>query len=214
MTYGKKFMEDKLSIGGNLKMMQGETYYQFIRFNLMEEGDDTYDDILNKKNKKNSTQFGLDLGAMYKFNKLFRVGLTGRNLNGPKFKYAGPGKFKIDPQYRLGGAFQLSNVVLLTADMDITTNESESLDGFDSRMFGLGAELRVPLLAMSLRGGMFKNLAADEGDGMVTTMGLGFQVFALKIDLATLMASDKMDIEVSESMPQRFGFSFAMSLRF
>ncbi|MEK7448040.1 MAG: conjugal transfer protein TraF [Planctomycetota bacterium] len=214
VSYAHELMDGRLTIGGNLKMMEGQTYYNFIRFNALEQGSDIYNDLLDKKNTESSTSFGVDGGAIYKFTDLLKVGLTARNINTPKFDFDGPGDYKLKPQIRAGGAIQLSNILLLAADLDITKNESQALDGYESQMIGAGLEFRVPILAISLRGGMYKDLAADEGDALVYTAGLGLHVIALDIDIAAAKSTDTFSIENSKDVPQRIGVSFSAAVRF
>ena len=209
ITYGWKFMENKLSLGGNLKMMQGETFYKFYRFDNMPEGDDLTSDITGKNNVKKTTNFGLDLGALYSLTDNMKVGLTGRNLNSPKFDWKGPGDIKLGSQLRAGVAYQFP-VVLLAADYDLNKNESDILQGYESQMYGLGAEFNLWLL--KLRAGLYKNQASKES-GSVYTFGTSLNLLLLDLDLAGAMSTDEVDIGDDE-IKERYSIGLGLSFRF
>lgn len=211
LSYGYPLIENKLSVGGNFKIMQGDTFYKFFRYDNMEEGSKLVDEITSKSHLKTSTTFGLDIGALYSLTDNLKVGLTGRNLNKPKFNWAGPGDYKLDPQLRSGVSLQLP-LVLLAADYDLTKNKSLNLDGFKSQMFDLGTEINL-IGVLKLRGGLYKNLAV-KGSGSVYTLGTGLHFIALDIDVACAMSTDKVKIGGGDDIRERYSVGLSLALRF
>lgn len=213
ISYGKSLMDDKLAIGGNLKVMEAETFYKFYRFDNLEESGDFANDITNLKNRKKSTGFGVDAGALLSLTDNLKAGLTARNINKPKFDWAGPGDYKLDPQLRAGISFKLP-FVLLAVDYDLNKNESVALDGYESQMFALGAEIDLWLLR--LRAGMYQNLASAES-GPVYTVGTSLNLLLVQLDIAAAMATDTVKIEAgsgSEEIAERYSANLALSVRF
>jgi len=201
-----------LSVGVNLKLMQGQTYYQKISYSDLEGSDKLMKDVNNKENTKSSTAFGIDVGALVSFSDVLKGGLVIRNLNSPKFAYAGKGDAELDPQIRAGVAMNLG-MLTLAADYDVTKNQSSLLQGYESQMFGLGAELSL-IGTLKLRMGTYQNMASSESSAAYT-YGLGLHVLFFDMDLAGTLANDKVQVEQSgDKLPQRAGFSAAIALRF
>jgi hypothetical protein len=214
VTYGTEVMDGKLALGGNLKLMQGETFYKFYSFDDLEEGGDFAADITDAANTEKTTTFGLDIGALYKVGERVKLGLTGRNINAPKFKWEGPGDYKLDGQYRFGASLKVP-MLLLSLDYDLNKTKSQVLEGYESQMMGLGAEINL-LGILNLRGGMSQNKAIS-GSGKVYTLGTSINLFLFKFDLAVAQATDKVEIESgsgAQEIPERAGVSFALSLRY
>lgn len=215
VSYSKDFLDiigQTLSVGANLKMMEGQTYYKYIKYQDLEGSDDLMDDIGDKANTKSSTTFGIDVGALVSFSEIVKGGLVIRNLNSPKFDYAGAGDITLDPQVRAGVAVQFG-MITLAADYDVTKNKSSLLKGYESQMFGLGAEISL-IGTLKLRFGTYQNMASSKSSPVMTA-GLGLHLLFLDLDLAGTMANDKVKIEDSgDDIPQRAGASLAIALRF
>ncbi len=214
-SYSKEFLDvigQTLSVGVNLKLMQGQTYYQEISYSDLKGSDSLMKDVNNKENTKSSTALGIDVGALVSFSDVLKGGLVIRNLNSPKFAYAGKGDAVLDPQVRAGAAMNLG-MLTLAADYDITKNKSSLLKGYESQMFGLGAEVSL-IGTLKLRMGTYQNMASAVGSS-VYTYGLGFHLLFLDLDLAGTVAKDKVQVEQSGTeLPQRAGASVAIALRF
>lgn len=201
-----------LSVGVNFKLMQGQTYYQEIKYSDLEGSDSLMKDVNNKENTKSSTAFGIDAGALVSFSDVLKGGLVIRNLNSPKFAYAGKGDAELEPQIRAGVAMNLG-MLTLAADYDVTKNQSSLLQGYESQMFGLGAEVSL-IGTLKLRMGTYQNMASSESSAAYT-YGLGLHVLFFDMDLAGTLANDKVQVEQSgDKLPQRAGFSAAIALRF
>jgi hypothetical protein len=215
VSYSKKFLDiigQSLSVGANLKIMEGQTYYKYISYDNLEGTDDLMDDVSSKENTKSSTTFGVDVGALVSFSEIVQGGLVIRNLNSPKFDYAGAGDITLDPQVRAGVAVKLG-MITLAADYDVTKNKSSLLKGYESQMFGLGAEVSL-IGTLKLRVGTYQNMASKTGSSVMTA-GLGLHLLFLDLDLAGTIANDKVQVEDSgEKIPARAGASLAIALRF
>ena len=215
LSYARPVLGEFLSVGGNIKMMEGQTYYNFIKFDELEGGSDTASDITKTENLKTSSTIGLDVGALVNLTDMIKGGLVIRNLNSPEFDFAGPGgKFKLEPQIRMGISANLIGLLRLAMDYDVTVNKSNVLNGYESQWFGIGGELDLWLL--KLRAGMQQNLASDNA-GPVMTGGLGLKLIWLQIDLAGALATDTAKLEAGsggEEIPERFSLAFQASLKF
>ncbi|MBI4833533.1 MAG: conjugal transfer protein TraF [Planctomycetes bacterium] len=214
VTYGRKLMDGKMSLGGNLKLLQGETVYKLYRFDDMEEGSDFLNELTDDNSTKKSTTFGLDVGALYKVGEMVKLGLTGRNINGPKFTWDGPGDYKLDPQYRFGASLKVP-LLLLSFDYDLNKTKSQVLEGYESQMMGLGAEINL-IGFLFLRAGMYQNKAIS-GSGKIYTLGTSINLLLFKLDLAVAQADKEVTIESgteTEEIKERYGVSFALSFRY
>lgn len=215
VSYSQEFLDvigEMLSVGANIKVMEGQTYYKYIKYSDLEGSDSLMDNVSDKENTKSSTTFGIDVGALVSFSEMFQGGLVIRNLNSPKFAYAGKGDVVLDPQVRAGVAMKLG-MLTIAADYDVTKNKSSLLKGYESQMFGLGAEVSL-IGTLKLRIGTYQNMASKVGSSVMTA-GLGFHLLFLDLDLAGTLANDKVQVEQSGTeIPQRLGLSAAVALRF
>lgn len=176
-------------LGGNLKLMKGQVGY----FDLMVARNDSETNDLFKKLKdgaKTSTNFGVDLGALWDMDRTFeglplrpRLGLVGRNLNNPKFTQPSAAtaaglssKFAVNPQVRMGLALSPFNWWHLAADMDMTKNLTP-VDGRPSRQLSLGTEVDVfnrSWINIPLRAGILRNVADNSKTMLALGAGLNF----------------------------------------
>jgi len=210
-----------LYVGGNFKFMYGMVgFAQFDVFSnedLMEGLYENYND-----NTKKSSTIGADVGALYDLKESLgmRFGMVVRNLTYPSFsqpkeaKEAGLDKYVIEPQVRIGAAYWPLNFITLSADLDLTNNKT-ALKGYDSRMFGLGAEVNIlnrSWLNLALRGGFMDNLA--ESSGSMFTAGLGLNIFHVNLDFAAAMSTKSTTIADSQKFPTSLIGSFGISVNF
>lgn len=216
ISYARPVMDNLLSIGGTIKIMEGETYYKFIQFDNMESGDDSVSGIDSKANKKTSTTFGIDAGALLSLTDSLKLGLVGRNLNKPKFAWLGPGDYAIDPQLRLGAAFKLGDTITLAADYDLTKNKTDALSKYESQVVGGGIEINL-IGSLKLRGGMYKNVASSLADP-VYTAGVGIHLIFLDVDLAVARSTGKVQIESgsggTSEIAERYSAALSIAIRF
>ena len=188
LSYGKA-LNDNLSVGGNIKLMQGRVYGTDIVVFNKDSGDiiEDYD-----KNYAESDAFGVDLGAMYRI-KRFNFGLVARNINSPEFEgptVAGK-KFNdvtLDPSVTAGAAFIPYEGFTLEFDYDITKQET-FFPGYDTQYFSAGAEWLF-LRFLALRAGAYKNMAESDV-GLVYTAGIGLDLLSVHLDLAGAYSSDE-----------------------
>lgn len=201
LTYGYAFSEN-LAIGGNLKYIKARVYDVTIDI-LNQDFGDALDDALD--NYEEDSNFGLDLGALYRVGDSFRVGLVGRNLNSPKF-----GNLKEEAQVRTGIAYQPNGVFTFAADFDLTENDVSLGSSLKSQNVGVGLEL--DLIFLQLRGGAYKNMA-ESGIGLVYTAGIGINLWLVNLDIGAAMSKDKTNID-GESIPEEVRAEFALSMLF
>lgn len=200
LSYGYAFNEH-FSLGGNLKLMVGRVYgTQLLVF-----GNDN-EDLLSKTEEQyeQTVNFGVDLGAMARF-RWVQFGLVGRNLNSPEFK--GPKitndngsttKFDdvtVKPQLQAGVAFIPFETVTIEVDCDVIKNRT-ALPGYDTQYIRAGVEWDI-LRVLALRGGVYNNLAEDD-IGLVYTLGLGLNLWAVRFDVAGAFSADTFDYDGKE----------------
>ncbi len=101
----------------------------------------------------------------------------------------------------------------MAADTDLTTNESEILEGYKSRQVGVELEW-MPFGFIALRVGGYNNMESDE-TGWVYTGGLGLRIWKLGFDVSGAMAADEQEIGAGDDRVKiREGYSFAAVLKF
>lgn len=204
LTYGHAISND-LSIGGNIKYMKARVYDTTVEvFGVDEELSDKWDQV--KDDYKEESDFGLDLGALYRVGDDFRIGLVGRNVNSPKF-----GRFKEKMQLRSGLAYKPASFILLAADLDLTENETKIGGAYKSRNVGAGVELNI-FKFLQLRGGLYKNLAEND-IGLVYTAGLGVNLWAFNLDIGASLSKDKTKVD-GDKIPEEARAEFALTMLF
>jgi len=222
VTYARELPWVKnLYVGGNVKFMYGTVgFAQFDVFSGEDLTESLYQDY--KDYTKTSTTIGVDIGALYDLKESLgaRFGMVIRNLNYPSFgqpqkaKEAGLDKYVIQPQVRVGAAYWPLKFITLSADMDVTNNKTV-LPGYQSRMFGLGAEVNIlnkSWLNLALRGGFMDNLS--ESYGSMFTAGLGLNLFHLQLDFAGAISTKSTSIGDSQKFPTSAFGSFGLSINF
>lgn len=215
-SYARSFFDDKVAIGLNLKALEGETRYRKYSMRDLEEGEKLIEDITEEKNTKRTTQFDADIGILYTPFERLSLGITAKHLASPEFDFAAESSadpIKLEPQVRLGAALRPFKSLILAADTDLTTNESEILDGYKSRQVGVGAEWK-PFGFIALRVGGYNNIESDE-TGWVYTAGLGLRIWKLGFDVSGAMAAEEQEIGSGEDREKiRERYSFAAALKF
>ena len=234
LGYGQQVIPG-LKVGGNLKVISGYTAQSGV---MVLSEDEKIKDILDKAydNKKNSTNFGIDLGVMANLSQLLdkeilwnpQFGLTARNINSPRFARPDPPsdinaaivrnwrteKYELKPQLRAGVAVNPSKRLTAAADIDVTENDT-LLDTIKSRQLALGLEFNVinhPRFTMPLRVGYNKNLSVSTVSPFYTA-GIGFNMTRFHIELAGAMSTkstkiDGKDIPNSAAGSLTIGFLF------
>ncbi|MBI3606054.1 MAG: conjugal transfer protein TraF [Nitrospirae bacterium] len=216
LTYGRSITED-FAVGGNLKFMKGKAYNVSVPVFDQKLGDQLKTAQDSPNSYKESQSFGLDLGLLYRVGGSFRIGMVGRNLNGPSFTMpsltsGGPDESLRElPQVRAGLAYQPFSFLVLAADMDMTRNDTTLAGDYKSQNVGGGLELNI-FKFLQLRGGIYKNLAQND-IGPVYTAGLGLNFWLLNLDIGAAMGSKSSQID-SSSVPNEARGEFALSMLF
>ena len=190
-----------LSIGGNLKAINGRIVDTTFAFMSNSETGDIFDDITD--NAKSSWKPALDVGFLWDVNQKYskwpmkpRFGLVVRNINSPKFDGPISGSYQLDRQIRFGLAFSPANFWHVAMDMDLTKNKT-AVDGFNSRQLALGTEINLinkKSFNLPLRLGLSKNMA--ESDSKLTyTAGTGLNFLYMHLDVSAGIGSDKTEID-------------------
>ena len=205
ITYGHA-INDRLSIGGVLKYMQAELFdYQT---DILATSGNTA--TSNNGATETSTGFGLDLGVMYRMPS-YQFGLSVRNINAPSFTYSATGyTYKMDPQAKVGAAWMPSPDFTLELGYDVTKNKGV-IETDESQYVNFGFEWDAWQI-VALRAGAYQNLAQSD-IGLVTTAGLGLNLWAVRLDIAGAISSNKVAFE-GKDVPAYAMASLALSSDF
>ncbi|MBI5903624.1 MAG: conjugal transfer protein TraF, partial [Deltaproteobacteria bacterium] len=165
---------------------------------------------------KDSHNFGVDLGMLYRNGDTLRAGLVGRNLNSPKFDMkpllAGDDDYlKEKAQVRAGVAFKPVSFVTLALDYDLTKNDTTVSDSYKSQNLGGGVEVNV-FKVVQVRAGAYKNMAQSD-IGVVYTAGLGLNLWAVNLDLGAAMSPKSTTVDGSD-IPKEVRAELALSMLF
>lgn len=206
-----------LSLGGNVKMINGRTVSQSFRFLAEDDTADAFD----LDDPESSWAPSLDLGALWKVNERFpgipfspKVGLVIRNINSPKFDTAASGDYKLGRQARLGLALNPMKFWTLAMDLDLTKNDTP-IDGFKSRQLALGTEINIinrKAFNIPLRAGILSNIAEDSSK-MAYTLGTGINLLHMHFDVSGMISSNTTEIDGDE-YPVHAGITASFGLLF
>lgn len=177
-SYAYAFADKTFSVGITGKIIQGAAYNTTT--NLQGGVDPNLSDNFGKA--EISTSYGIDLGAMYRPSSWLKFGVVAKDINQPTFDAPGGLQYKLTPQVRGGVAVNPWSTMTITADMDITSNQT-LVPGLKSQVLSLGMEQTILSEFLSLRVGTYKNVH-DAGSIFTPTAGLGFRIFSFRLDLA------------------------------
>jgi long-subunit fatty acid transport protein len=205
-----------LFVGANAKMIYAKTYVhsELLRSDTF----DTFEDNLDRS-ETSTNKASADAGILFKPMEQFAIGLVGRNLNGPIFPVSGifavkdpatgavslsPDRkeIKLDPQYRAGIAWKPVQTFTLAVDYDLSKNKTFT-PGFEDQTLAVGLEKTLFSEYLNIRLGAYKNLA-ENGTKAVYTAGLGFRIFALRLNVAVAYNSNKDEGQASVDLALRF----------
>lgn len=206
LTYGYAF-DDHWSIGGSVKYMLGRVYGLAVP--LFNTADKDFSDYLSdaEEDYKATSNLGIDLGIMARWSML-QVGVTGRNLNAPKFEApVGFEDQRLDPSVSAGLAFIPFDTFTIAADGDLTQVGSV-LRGREYQRVGAGWEWNI-LHTLALRGGVSKNIAESD-DPTLWSAGLGINLWLLRIDLAGQATTETIEYDGDE-VPKEARAAFALA---
>ena len=178
-SYAYAFADKRLSVGVTGKLIQGAAYnnpavplQSGVDPNLMD----------NFGRAEISTSYGIDLGAMYRPSSWLKFGVVGKDINQPTFDAPGGIQYKLTPQVRGGVAVNPWSTMTITADMDITSNQT-LVPGLKSQVLSLGMEQTILSEFLSFRVGTYKNVR-DAGSIFTPTAGLGLRIYSFRLDVA------------------------------
>jgi hypothetical protein len=193
VSYGYAF-DHRFAVGATVKGMLGRVYATSIDAFSDSEGLDNL-----TENAEQSFNVGLDLAAMVRL-PMVNVGLTGRNLNNPKFE--GPtvggiryGDVTVERQVTVGVAFMPLRTLTFEIDLDLL-DSATTLVSYDVRNLMLGAEWNL-WRTLALRVGAYQNLAEDD-IGWVYTAGVGVNLWAVRLDVAAGLSPERSDFDGDE----------------
>jgi F plasmid transfer operon protein TraF len=177
-SYAYAFVDKTFAVGVTSKIIQGAAYNTTT--NLQGGVDPNLIDNFGKA--MISTSYGIDVGAMYRPSSWLRFGLVGKDLNQPTFDAPGGLEYKLTPQVRGGMAVNPWSTMTITADMDITSNQT-LVPGLKSQVLSLGMEQTILSEFLSFRVGTYKNVQ-DAGSIFTPTAGLGIRIYSFRMDIA------------------------------
>ena len=177
-SYAYAFADKTFSVGITGKIIQGAAYNNTT--NLQSGQDPDLWDNFGKA--KISTSYGIDVGAMYRPSSWLKFGVVAKDINQPTFDAPGGLQYKLTSQVRGGVAVNPWSTMTITADMDITSNQT-LVPGLKSQVLSLGMEQTILSEFLSLRVGTYKNVH-DAGSIFTPTAGLGMRIYSFRLDLA------------------------------
>ncbi|MEZ7979512.1 MAG: conjugal transfer protein TraF [Myxococcota bacterium] len=218
------FWGERIGLGANLKYMYGTTFNKFVRYNDIDSGGDLVDELTSANNQETTHTVSLDLGLLVKPYDWLHFGLTARNVTSPEFNLArdpsdpaGKSKLTLDPQVRAGAAIWVLPNWVVAFDADLTKNESELLDGYESQIVSLGTEFGIPIgpVGLALRAGAYVNAASNTPEAIALTGGLGLEIFGFNLDLAVGASPKTEEVEAvnDQTIPSRLNASVMISYR-
>lgn len=217
-----------LGIGGSLKVIEGRVY-QTQTFLYQSNGVKSDDIVSNMtKNYKDSTNFGIDVGVLWKYQRWLNVGLVAKNLNAPEFDEpnlkdkneneipGSSGKTKLNPQVRMGIDIDPLDWVSFAVDMDITNNDTllANVPGtadYNTRNLGGGVEIH-PAEWLKIRGGLYKNLAESD-IGTVATAGFTIGIKGVTLELDGAYGLEKATYK-DQNYPREARVSLGLNVQF
>jgi len=209
-SYSHKIL-DNLAIGGNLKYMTGKTSLTFLTVQQISDGETLIEDVFDTNNTKTVSDFGLDVGVMWRPTPKWSLGLVGTNLNSPSFDFNNGRSYDLDPVFRAGGTWAPTRWFNAALDVDLNEVESDVLPGLDYRYVNVGAEFLAGRW-VAFRVGAFSNVAANNSDPSLTAgIGLGIGRFELSLAGSVSTATEEINVGADrESFPT--GASVALQL--
>jgi len=209
-TYGHAINEE-LSIGTVLKYMRAD----IVAFDQKIFNQNANLNI-NRNNVETSNGFGLDLGVMYRIPQ-WQVGLSLRNINKPTFEHSGAGlasgkpyTYALKPAAKFGAAWIPTDTFTVELGLDLTKNEG-AVSTSKSQYWNMGMEWDIWNI-LALRLGAFQNMAQTD-IGLVPTVGLGVNLWAVRVDVGVAMSTKKVAYD-GKSVPAYLAGGIALASDF
>lgn len=185
-AYNMNFGVFNLSLGAAFKIMNGaslfnETYLgKSLNFNM---------DFNNST--QFSTTFGIDVGAYFGYNvnesNQLSLGFVAKNVNSPTFRFNSAPTIVIDPQYRVGFAYN-GKYLAFAFDADILPNKVLNYSYGNKLSQMVGGGVKVDFRYIDVRAGLAYDLKQDSG--VILTAGFNFFGF---IDIAAEVGTKWVD---------------------
>lgn len=198
-SYAAPIIEGRLWGGGSLKYYRADTYDVWRLLVDTENKELTRTNIVRRatgSGKAGSSSWGVDLGVMAYVLRHLRVGLVGRDMNGPEFDSVGPAKVELNPQYRMGASYELLPSMVVAADYDLSKND-QAIPGVPVREASFGVEGYAADRHLAIRGGASKNVD-EKGSLWQFSFGLGVDTPHVAFDAA--FVTDSKNEQVSGAL--------------
>lgn len=161
---------------------------KFVQVNTFDyKADVNTGNVRINQGEKRYTDFNFDVGALHRYSNGWSTGLVVKNVVPHEYATVLGNKIKVDPQARLGFAYEWK-AVTLASDIDLTKNDPAGFDGA-TQYVALGAEVNAWNFAQ-LRLGYRYNMS----DSKTSTAALGFGLspFGVHLDLAVMGNSNEI----------------------
>ena len=204
-TYAVPLVGEFLRGGINVKYVRASSYYSTRLIVDPSNKELSLRDIVDEathENKRTSSTWGVDVGLLSNLTPQFRVGVVGRDINEPEFDNVGAWKARLNPQYRMGVAYQITPALVVAADYDLSKND-EGLPGVAERELSVGGEGLLANRHLALRLGTNRNVDI-EGSRWEFAAGLGYASKRLVIDFGARSDSKFHQAAVAISSIVRF----------
>ena len=216
LSYGYSFdlgPAGKLGIGGSAKYLYGETTSKENEpvFNSGSDSTTSSSDLTHdlSKNMKGSSNFGVDLGVLWKPFASTSFGVVAKNLNAPSFSTTSGEKITVGRQVRAGFSLEPLSWLELTGDVDVLSNKT-IVPGINSQHLGGGAEIH-PFSCLKLRAGGYTDLTASSSGAVTAGLSLGIPWIYFDIDGAYGLGTVRYD---NKSYPTEAKVQFSTNLAF
>lgn len=142
--------------------------------------------------KKSYSDTNLDVGMAMNLTDNLKLGVVAKNIIEKEYLTILGNTLKIEPQLRAGIAYQ-NDWILLAADLDLTENKGIGFEN-NTQYAAFGVELDL-LDFLQLRAGLRHNLNSDDPtiDSDIASLGVGFSLFAVQLDLGVAGNSDELN---------------------
>lgn len=194
--------DGSLAIGASGKIMHGITWLDDVALTDPRlDNNELADNLLELENAKSSWNAGLDLGLRWRPASLLTLGLSGQDLNSPKFKTLIGEDHVIHPRVRGGVAVEPLDSITVAADLDLIEHRSDLLRDGRTRMAGLGANWN-PLGGFAMQAGWRKDLSARSG-GSVFSLGFSVGTSFLRLGMAAALSDQRSTVDEKSTGPTR-----------
>ncbi len=218
VSYGHALNEN-FSVGLTVKAIFGRVYgTQIWAFN--EDNEKILEDSLDSSVDR--VNVGLDAAMMYRIPK-WQFALVGHNLNKPTFEGYNQTfdvngtpqtvyvpDVVLDPQLAAAAAWMPIRRLALATELELLETGT-LLNGYDVQRLSFGSELDLSLLALRL--GTYRNIAESDL-GWVLTGGVGFNLWAVSVDLAAAVSIDDTVNYDGTDYPRTLRFNAGLSMNF